>query len=508
MVKKEDPKNSYILIAFIVVFIFVLIICSVQFDKNYGPRSVLEQFMNIGLGSKSGFGFQEQSLDRALFVNFYPNELGTDFRLSSLLRKLKMYNQGPTLTNANQLPRYLVSGPVNSGVYNGISQVTKGAPRIPIIIVPTIGASKIYGRWSKLGSDYVKKLDAYGNFETSTQWKCRDVQDNWEKLWFPEGTQGLVEYCWSSLMKTDTSSGYVNNQQGLSTAVNDMGQLDFGSDSYNVLIKALNAIGYVNGQTLFGANYDFRKVTTDLLSFTRELKGLIDSKGPCIIIGHGFGACLANAFLNSIDNAWKQRNIVSLLSISGTFGGCPKALRVLMSGEGPNAVSNRQESKIIRNTTLNYDSLSLMLPNPSIFGDTVLVSQNMKKFSAHEIPELLKRVNSNVPSGILGDFTMKMLKAPEVPVYIMAGTGLNTESGYVYSDLLDSPQQTLKGYVGDGTVPDMSLRYPLEWSKYQKQDVNFKFYENAEHAQILSMYEPVSSILKLLCSKNGLNYEI
>jgi hypothetical protein len=482
------------------IFIFILCLLFIIFisAKSEGIENFGDYPLGTGINMMSGFGFQEMTLQRPIFVNFYPKELGTDFKLADYLRRLKMERNEPTLYNGLQKPAYTLSRPYPNDIsksFYGYTQISAGRDMTPVIIIPTIGASKIYAKWSKQNGLSVKKLDSYGNFETTDKWNCKDTQNEWTKIWSPQqNVQGLVEYCWSENAKiTVTQNGYLDNTAGTSTIVNDIGQLDFESSYYDTLIKALYAIGYVEGSTLFGANYDHRKVSSDSNYFVNSLKSLIDSLGTSVILlGHGFGACVANNFLNSVNQQWRQNKIKTFISVSGTYTGCPKALRVLMSGE---SLPNSQESKIIRDTTLNYDSLYLMTPNSMLYANTTLVVKNKNNITGSNIPYISQRIGSvsySVP--YVETYKKKMLADSGIPTFSLVGTGINTESSYVYSDFLDNPIQISKKYNGDGTVPDFSLLYPLNyWSK-----VSSRVYNNAEHTQILSMFEPIRDILEIV----------
>jgi hypothetical protein len=476
--------NKAVFIALVVIIVIILIIGIFYTRKSFdGLSTVSEAFENLELGSMSGFGFQKMESGSPLFVNFYSPQFGSDHALSNALRKLKMFFQAqprtPELMNAQDFGR------------------------IPIIIIPSIGASKIYGRWNKNGSDYVKTLDAYGNFETSDKWKCKDVQDSWTNLWFPQDKDGLAEYCWSEVTKIDTASGTLANQQGVSTAVNDMGSLDF-IKGYDTLIRALNDIGYINGITLFGANYDFRKFTTDANMYYAALTNLINKLGSrCIIIGHGLGACIANNYLVSMDPSWKNDKIAAFFSISGTYGGIPKALRVFLSGE---KLPNDKESQLIRDTAINWDSLQMLMPSKTMYGQSNLVSNNGLYYNASKIPELVSMAGSSIPQNVMDtvkSFSEKALLAPGVPVYIMAGVGRYTESSYDYDSLGTSfdSVDVKHDYTGDGTVPDFVPKKIYDaWNASQSKPVNFKTYQGLEHLEIMSVQEPIGDILNTIVS--------
>lgn len=457
----------------------------------------VENFEDISQGSKSGLGFQHSITTYPLFLNFYPTELGQDFNLSSVIRKLRMVQNQPTLYNG--LQRQL--GPTNIG-----------AQKCPIIIVPSLGASKIFGKWSKTGAQpSVKKLDAYGNFTTDEQWACRDVQNSWVPLWFPNQTTGLNQTCWSDNTKVQLNHTKmtVTNTPGVKTTTNTFDVLDFETDMYSTLVRAFQALGHVNGKSLYGASYDFRTICDldQLVEFSKSLTNLIESSvtfngKKAILVCHGLGAVIMNFMLVNADQAWKDQYIECVFMISACFGGCPKALRVLLSGE---KLPSNSEQLIIKNTTQNFTGLQLMLPMPEIYGSDPILYYRQNVFNTSKMNDILNLLDdkdtSQIYTNVVEGIAKKSLEAPHVLTYILGGINVPTESNYYYEDMSSEPiknYSNVRKYNGDGTVPRISLEYPLRWTKSQKEPIHFRFYEGAEHSKIMAMMEPVTDILEVV----------
>lgn len=500
------------------ISVFIIACAYVLYNKYYKNA---ENFKPIGNGGSSGFGYQPPASDYPLFQNFYPQQLGQDFGLFSTIQKLKFYNiQFPTGNNGYQ-----------KGVFTntGHGQVNTGRTLSPIILVPGLGASKIFGQWNKTQTQAVKQLDAFGNFEISEKWKCRQNQPQWTELWFPENETGLSQYCWQDNTSVYLQNNNIINSEGVITTVPHFGDLDFQPTNYmGTMIEALEALGYMKGTTLFGASYDFRKICSpdEMDAWKLSFKSLIErsvslNRKKAILIGHSLGSTLVNYFLTTTDKEWKDRYIQSFVSFSGAFGGCPKALRVLLSGD---SLPSKEEQKVVKYTTMNFTGLHWMLPSPAIYGDIPLLHYRQVSYGSKDLPEIMKMADfpmaADIYTNLVGGIQAKSMEAPGVATYIMAGTNVNTESSYMYDDsLLNDPvknypyYQTDKGNNnqfnypqlnnGDGSMPKFALEFPLTWSNYQKEPIHFRFYERAEHTKIMSMKEPIEDLLEVVKQMNN-----
>lgn len=437
-----------------------------------------------------------------LFLNLYP-KFGSDFRLFDLVKRLQLNN----------------SSPMWNGLYKkgfGSRNLQESKQLAPIILVPGIGASPLFARWNKAGGDSVQTVDGTGNFQQTDAWSCKQVQDSWVQIWPPD-MEGLASTCWANNVKVTANEGKIVNASGVNTVTQEIGSIEFANDDYmSTLIEALEAAGYQQGVNLFAACYDFRKIgdPAEIDAWCLSLSKLIEQscsmqEKQAIIIGHDLGAVVANYFLVGAMQEWKDRFINKFLSISGTFGGCPKALRAVLSGVS--APGNASNFNLAVKTS---SGLSLMLPHPKIYGNMPLIEYNQMTYTSQDIPKLVETVSSDAANVMKISEKVRdvSMNPPGVEVHILAGSNLDTESSYRYNlSLVNEPDKNAPFYQlelpfnqkfnypdrfqGDGTMPKFALEYPIWWSKYQQQPVYFQFFTGVEHTKILSTLEPVQYIL-------------
>ena len=464
---------------------------------------------------ESGFGFDMPESSHPLYLNLYSRNLSTDFGLFNIIQTLK----------------YKVFKPLSRGIDTnaGFGQVSLGPSLNPLIIVPGLGTSRVVAIWSKDGSPNVKQLDLGNNFEKSSEWNCRRYQDEWSTIWFPsvESAGGMSQYCWAdnTYVLYNKERNIIMDAEGVRTQVPNFGGIDFVPPSYmDPLIQSLQAVGYKNGTTLFSAPYDFRKICSkDMLEeFSNSFRNLIEKSvsqnngKPAILLGHDLGSPLVNYFLTKSPQDWKDKYIKFFVSFSGSFGGCPKALRTLLSGTD---ISNRRESDILRSVSKNFSGIQWMLPSPSVYGDFGLVNFRKVTYTAKDIPKLLRMAgyedSALIYENIVLPVQVQSLQAPHVTTYIFCGENVMTESSYNYNNSLreqpvknypyystelayannfDFPQQ----FNGDGTIPKFALEIPMSWSKTQNQPIYYRFYQDAEHKEILELQDPVRDFLSIL----------
>lgn len=476
-----------------------------------------EKFKNIMLGSMSGQGFSIRSEDLPLFVNFYTDNYGTDFNLRAFIQKSKNGLNNSGLMNQTNVTL--------KGIYtNGLGQKNIGSKiNKKVLIFPDIGASKIMAKWDLSSSSYVKTLDAYGTLETKDKWSCRTLQDNWTPIWPPENITGITKYCWQNNVKTiyDTTTNCINNITGL-TSITDPNSSNFFIGNYmNQLIEALQSNEYILGSNLFLMNYDFRLIASDdyLTPYLNEFKNFLEKNtknGPIILLGHGLGSVVISILLNKITDKKLKDNIL-FISLAGAFGGFPKALRTLLSGD------LIIEKELVRNATANFSGLHLLLPSIAIFEDEPLIRYKESVYYAKDIKKLIEEVYGKDTASIY-DICSKLselsLKDPGVRTVLLFGKNIQTETFYNYDlSLINDPvpinpfydsfgpnqneftynnlTQGYNGLNGDGTVTNRSLYYILNnW-----KNASYKLYERAEHMKMLSMYEPVHDIITLINDK-------
>jgi hypothetical protein len=498
---------------FIIVIVVLEILRTVRSSRstpeNLYKDQKSEQFTGIPfrplIEGPYGLGNAKTYSPLPLLVNFSPPVMSADFKLNGLIRRLKMESNTPTLTNGNK--RALVGEKGAIGI---------GPAKNPILFVPDIGGGKVYTRWSKPdgSTKSAKKLDAYGTFQETSKWSCKDTETEWKTLWFPEDTVGLTRYCWQDLAKIrfNEETQDISNTEGVATKAEKMGSMNFETDIYNVLIEMLYAMSYVEGSTLFGASYDHRLILSrkEFLEWSSGLKSTIEasvkSNGrTAILMGHGFGAVLLNLFLGRQSIEWKNEFIACFITLNGSFGSVPKAVRVMLSGD---TLPDKSDQDLIRNGLFGSSGLSLLCSENYNSGrnskELIVYNDEIYHNSGKDILKIIEKAAGTLfsPSApkiyeIMEPVKRASVQNPGVTVHIFNGSGIDTETSYVYNDLLSDPVSVL--YTnGDGTVPEESLDIPIKWADMQSQSVTYKKYNKAGHSMMLKLYDPMLDLSNII----------
>jgi hypothetical protein len=462
----------------IMIGVVIMVIIIINRKENFGSL----------IGSMDSMPKLKNS-ETSLFLNNYPKYIGKDFGLMEYIQKLRLNNLTGTMSISNSKTRMIES---------------KNKKLKPIIIIPGLGASNIYGIWNKEIVDSMKTLDDTGNFEKQDIWSCKKNQETYTKIW-PCEEEGLGKRCWLDNIKVYADdNGGIRNSSTVKTITDGFGSLNFSSGVYDYLIESLKSVGYVEEENLFGAVYDFRRISDEnelnvwCLKMTKLIEKLSSLTGEkVIIIGHDLGSMVGNYFLVNTLKRWKDIYINSFISVSGTFGGSSKAVKTILSGEDGSS---------------NFSGLSLMLPYAEIYGDNPLVSTNEMTYTSYDLEKILPEETIKVLNNSRKIRNESMM-APETTVYLVMGDGISTESSYKYERTMsEEPEKNYPVYrvnlpysqnfdyddyyIGDGTIPKFALEYPIGWKQNEK--IYYKFFIGAEHSKILSMSEPIKYIINIV----------
>ena len=230
-----------------------------------------------------------------------------------------------------------------------------------------------------------------------------------------------------------------------------------------------------------------------------------NSNRKVTIAAHSMGAPIMLHFLTQsgvVTQAWKNRYIGNFIPIAGAWSGGTSALQYEISGltrvnRGPGDVFNilfRLQDFITDPFTpilRSYQSIVFLLPRPSVWGNTVLVSTPSRSYTASDYQQLfsdigltdtfamyqgIKNINRNFPS-------------PNVPTHCFYGVGVKTPQSFRYTRSFpkgaeDDPQVTMGD--GDGTVNDLSSKVCLRWANNNGGRSFKSMTFGADHVAILS----------------------
>ena len=272
-------------------------------------------------------------------------------------------------------------------------------------------------------------------------------------------------------------------------------------------------IGRINLQLL----YTF--INTEELQrrgYHSQVKALIETmyrengNSKVTITCHSMGAPTMLHFLTQsgvVTQEWKDKYIGNFITLSGAWSGGNLALQTEISGLsisetigdifGPfREIASRLVDTITDPLTdkltpvlRTFQSLSFLLPRPSVWGDTVLVTTPTRTYTANDYEDLFSDV------GLTDGFTkFKGIESinenyppPNVPTHCFYGVGVDTPLSFSYSKSFpegaeDDPEVTMGD--GDGTVNILSSEVCLQWASSDSPFTS-KTFDGVDHMQII-----------------------
>lgn len=370
----------------------------------------------------------------------------------------------------------------------------------PVILLPGDGGSRLEAKL-----DRKEVLHKY----------CVRRSDDWFDLWV--NLSLLVPFaidCWVENMKLvyNTTTRKTENAPGVLTRVNGFGLVEsvefvdpsrvYGTGYFDSIVRQLVSYGYERNKNIFGAPYDFRRAPSDLGDFFVDLEKLVlsaysqNDNEPVVFMCHSMGCLYSQYLLAKKPQAWKDKYIRSLISLSGVYGGSVKAMKAYASGDNFGIVV--VPSLSIRKDVRTFSSLPLLLPSPDIFPhNQVLVKSRDKHYTVNDYKSFFQDID--YPMGYEMWKDVKNLtspyQAPGVEVHCLHGIHVSTPEAlnYNYGKFPDSKPEVKNG-DGDGTVNLISLRACLNWKDKQTQGVHYKNFTSLDHMTILSNSEVMTYI--------------
>ncbi|CAN1775950.1 Lecithin-cholesterol acyltransferase-like 1 [Linum perenne] len=386
----------------------------------------------------------------------------------------------------------------------------------PLILVPGAGGNQLE---AKLTSDYKPST------LTCSLYPLVKQKGGWFRIWFdPTVLLSTFTRCFAERMMLhyDKKSDDFRNAPGVETRVSNFGS----TDSLLCLDPTLNSLkemGYVDGETLFGAPYDFRYGLAAQghscavgSKFLADLKDLIEKAStnnggkPVIIMSHSLGGLFVLQLLIRNSPSWVAQFVKHFIALSAPWGGTVDGMLTFASGNtlGVPLV----DPLLVRGEQRSSESNLWLLPNPKLFGERPLVITSNGNYSAYQIEEFLDAIG--FPEGVYPYKTRTRplieefvgTPPPVVPITCVIGTGVDTAEALVYGKGFDERPSVVYG-DGDGTVNMVSL-LALEtlWSSSSSVNQKVKVIKlsGISHASILNDEVSIREIVAEISSLNTL----
>ncbi|KVH58078.1 hypothetical protein Ccrd_025667 [Cynara cardunculus var. scolymus] len=375
-------------------------------------------------------------------------------------------------------------------------------PLAPVVLVPGAGGNQLEAR---LTAEY-----------KATSWLCnrfypiKKEEGGWFRLWFDIGVL-LAPFteCFADRMTLyyNPELDDYKNAPGVETRVSE-----YITTYMAPLVKSLQNLGYTDGQTLFGAPYDFRyglaadgHPSNVGSTYLQNLKNLIEKASdsnngnPIIIISHSLGGLFVLQLLNRNPPMWRQRYIKHFIALSAPWGGTVDEMLTFASG---NALGVPLVNPLlVRNEQRSSESNLWLMPRKKQFPpEKPLVVTRNSTYSSYEISRFLEDIG--FPEGVQPYETrilplVEKLVAPGVPITCIIGSGVQTpESLYYRDEGFDKQPEIIYG-DGDGTVNMASLlALEDEWKDEEFQRLKVVKLDGISHTNILKDEEAVAKITK------------
>lgn len=251
-----------------------------------------------------------------------------------------------------------------------------------------------------------------------------------------------------------------------------------GLIGWDPLVRQLEAVGYRDGESLFGAPYDFRysvaprgHPSAEGARYFAALARLIERASslnegrPVVVVSHSLGCALAYQFLLGRPLAWRRRFVKRVVFVAAALGGFAEGMNDLAAGMDlglPN-LARPSKTRLAR----SQQSALWRLPTPMVFGDRPLVVASNTTYTAYNIVHFLRAIG--FPEGVRPYVTRVLpmweaLPAPMVPVTSIIGVGVSTPETFVYGEdgFMGAPEVMYGD--GDGDINMVSLEaIEKEW---------------------------------------------
>jgi len=367
----------------------------------------------------------------------------------------------------------------------------------PVVLVPGDGGSQLEARLSK----------SYKYHHV-----CKSTSD-WYQIWLNIHLLMPIAFdCLSDNLRLhyDQQTRRTRNTEGVEIRARDFGSLlsvDYLDamrlpqlNYFEGLIENMESNnGLKRDVDMVAAPYDFRKAPNELDDFFANFTKLIEEEyirsnyKPVTLVCHSMGCLNSIHLLNQKSNDWKQVYIRRLIALAAPFGGSTKSIYAMLFGDNFNIpLLNKFKLRELQST---FPSLMYLFPREVSFSiNKTFVQTPSVNYTLKNLDQLFLNMNLSDQYQMWLD-TRKLassLRAPDVELWCLYGTGINTIESIIYHD---DPSTRLRNssedrhYVlwgdGDGAVNVESLRYCEEFRLHQSKPVWIREFPQLDHRSIL-----------------------
>lgn len=386
----------------------------------------------------------------------------------------------------NSLSSFLVNPLGKSKVIT----IKENANKSPVVFIPGDGGSQMEARLNKT------QVPHYICSKTS------DWFDIWVNLHLL--LPGVIDcFIDNFSLHWDSKTRTTQNTEGVEIRATNFGALESvdylniyrlpGTDYFDNIITTLKKrYGYQANVDMVGAAFDFRKAPNELAEYFDNLKDLIENqyasnnKRPVTLICHSMGCLNSLYLLNRQSEDWKEVHVRRLIAMAAPWSGSFKALNAVLNGDTLGIPLLNKQS--VQKLQSNHPGLMYLFPREPAFAKTrVLVQTPTRNYSLENLDELFVDAKLLSTREIWHDTRAiaDNLKAPNVELWCLYGSGIPTPSKLIYKDSLGDSNYLEVDGEGDGTVSLESLRACEDFKSQQEKPVHSQMFSGVDHINIL-----------------------
>ena len=239
-----------------------------------------------------------------------------------------------------------------------------------------------------------------------------------------------------------------------------------------------------------------------------DLKDLIETmyrdngNDEVTIVAHSMGGPIILHFLTSgiVTQAWKDTYIGNFITLSGAWSGGNEAIEAQISGLS--VINERSDDlfklfrfigdwvrKSFKSVIHSFQSTIWLLPRPSVWGSTILVTTPTQNYTANDYQQLFSDIDYsdgyNMFQGIEG--INEGWPVPNVTTHCFYGVGVDTPLSFHYEEPFPAGASNDPEVImgdGDGVVNTPSSEVCLQWAD-NSHAFNHIAFNGVDHMQIV-----------------------
>ena len=233
------------------------------------------------------------------------------------------------------------------------------------------------------------------------------------------------------------------------------------STYFSLIVSKVLPFGYIRGENIHGAPYDFRRAANEHADYFMRVRALIETtyanngNTKVLLVSHSMGSIMMSYFLNQQTQAWKDKYIRSLISLAGVWGGTARAVKVFAVGDNLDSWFLNEKNLLWERTN---PSLAWLMPAEGFWTDEeILVQTEKKNFTRTNLGEYFTEMGEPNMAEMVKDTKILLagFPAPNVEVFCSHGSKVDTTETVVYPE---------GSYPPKGKGKKLSWHSPWPWS--------------------------------------------